>query len=121
MGRRFVTLEVFTHEPLVGNPLAVVLDAEGLDTERMQRIAREFNLSETVFLLPPDDARHRAKLRIFTPARELPFAGHPTVGTAVLLGLQGRNGADAQAFGLEEGVGIVTCIVERRGEGTGYA
>jgi trans-2,3-dihydro-3-hydroxyanthranilate isomerase len=87
----------------------------------MQTIAREFNLSETVFVLPPEESRHRAKLRIFTPGRELPFAGHPTVGTAVLLGLDGQNGADAQAFGLEEGVGIVTCIVERRGEGTGYA
>ena len=85
MPRRFVTLDVFTREPLAGNPLAVVLDAEGLDGERMQRIAREFNLSETVFLFAPEDDRHRAKLRIFAPGRELPFAGHPTVGTAVLL------------------------------------
>lgn len=121
MRRRFATLDVFTTRRFAGNPLAVVLDAEDLDTDAMQTITREFNLSETVFVLPPEDARHKAKLRIFTPGRELPFAGHPTVGTAVLLGLAGQNGADAQAFGLEEGVGIVTCIVERRGEGTGYA
>ena len=121
MRRRFATLDVFTTRRFAGNPLAVVLDAEGLDGDAMQTITREFNLSETVFVLPPEDGRHRAKLRIFTPGRELPFAGHPTVGTAVLLGLDGQNGADAQAFGLEEGVGIVTCIVERRGEGTGYA
>jgi trans-2,3-dihydro-3-hydroxyanthranilate isomerase len=122
MPRRFVTLDVFTREPLAGNPLAVVLDSEGLDTERMQRVAREFNLSETVFLLPPDDARHRAKLRIFTPARELPFAGHPTVGTAVLLGLQGRNDAvSAAAFGLEETIGVVACITEVKGKHAGYA
>src|SRR5215213_2291813 len=120
MPRRFVTLDVFTRQPLAGNPLAVVLDAEGLDSGRMQAIAREFNLSETVFVLPPDDSRHRARLRIFTPARELPFAGHPTVGTAVVLALQaGVTGA--AAFGLEENVGTVSCVVEVEGGGTGYA
>ena len=91
MPRRFVTLDVFTDRALAGNPLAVVLDAEGLDTAAMQTIAGEFNLSETVFVLPPDEARHRARLRIFTPGRELPFAGHPTVGTAVLLGAAGSR------------------------------
>jgi trans-2,3-dihydro-3-hydroxyanthranilate isomerase len=122
MPRRFVTLDVFTREPLAGNPLAVVLDAEGLDGERMQRIAREFNLSETVFLLPPDDRRHRARLRIFTPGRELPFAGHPTVGTAVLLALRGAsNGASAAAFGLEETIGVVACVAEVQGKRQGYA
>jgi trans-2,3-dihydro-3-hydroxyanthranilate isomerase len=122
MPRRFVTLDVFTREPLAGNPLAVVLDAEGLDSERMQRIAREFNLSETVFLFPPEDPRHRAKLRIFTPGRELPFAGHPTVGTAVLLALRGGNDAtSASAFGLEETGGVVSCAAEVNGEGQGYA
>jgi trans-2,3-dihydro-3-hydroxyanthranilate isomerase len=120
MRRRFATLDVFTSRRFAGNPLAVVLDAEGLDADAMQRIAREFNLSETVFVLPPTDRRHRAKLRIFTPGRELPFAGHPTVGTAVLLGLQGDSAADAQAFGLEEEVGTVPCVVERRSPGTGY-
>lgn len=119
--RRFVTLDVFTARRLAGNPLAVVLDAGGLDAAGMQAIAREFNLSETVFVLPPAEARHKAALRIFTPGRELPFAGHPTVGTAVLLGLRSENGADAQAFGLEEAVGIVPCVVEPRGPHEGYA
>ena len=85
MPRRFVTLDVFTGEPLAGNPLAVVLDAEGLDSDRMQAIAREFNLSETAFVLPADDPGHTRRLRIFTPAAELPFAGHPTIGSAVVL------------------------------------
>jgi trans-2,3-dihydro-3-hydroxyanthranilate isomerase len=122
MPRRFVTLDVFTDTPLAGNPLAVVLDAEGLDGARMQAIAREFNLSETVFVLPPDDARHRARVRIFTPKNELPFAGHPTVGSAVLLAVQDRSGEPgAMAFGLEEQVGIVPCAVEVAGQGRGYA
>ena len=122
MPRRFVTLDVFTDMPLAGNPLAVVLDAEGLDGARMQAIAREFNLSETVFVLPPEDPRHRARVRIFTPKGELPFAGHPTVGSAVLLALEDRGGEPgAMAFGLEEQVGIVPCAVEVAGEGRGYA
>jgi trans-2,3-dihydro-3-hydroxyanthranilate isomerase len=124
MARRFATLDVFTDRPLAGNPLAVVLDAEGLDAAAMQAVAREFNLSETVFVLRPEEARHRARLRIFTPARELPFAGHPTVGAAVLLALEDaavdREGADAIAFGLEEGVGVVACVVEP-GDGRGRA
>ena len=85
MRRRFVTLDVFTDRRFAGNPLAVVLEPAGLDTAAMQAVAREFNLSETVFVQPPDEAGHRAGVRIFTPTRELPFAGHPTVGTAVLL------------------------------------
>ncbi|KQT77926.1 PhzF family phenazine biosynthesis protein [Methylobacterium sp. Leaf466] len=119
MARRFVTLDVFTEAPFSGNPLAVVLEAEGLDGAAMQRIAREFNLSETVFVLPPDEPRRKARLRIFTPARELPFAGHPTIGTAVLLALQdGRAGlADASAFGLEEEIGVISCVVETRANG----
>lgn len=121
MRRRYVTLDVFTTRAFAGNPLAVVLDTDGLDTDRMQAITREFNLSETVFVLPPEDARHRAKLRIFTPGRELPFAGHPTVGTAVLLALHDESRADAQMFGLEEGVGIVPCVVETHGGDRGYA
>jgi trans-2,3-dihydro-3-hydroxyanthranilate isomerase len=122
MSRRFVTLDVFTTRALAGNPLAVVLDAEGLDGARMQAIAREFNLSETVFVLPPREDRHRARLRIFTPGRELPFAGHPTVGTAVLLALRDRNGEPgAVAFGLEETVGVVPCAVEIEEEGRGRA
>ena len=120
MPRRFATLDVFTDRPLAGNPLAVVLESEGLDATAMQAIARELNLSETVFVLPPEDARHRARLRIFTPARELPFAGHPTIGTAVLLALEDGPRGDAAAFGLEEGVGTVACVVEP-GEGRGRA
>lgn len=121
MNRRYVTLDVFTDTRFAGNPLAVVLDSEGLDEAAMQRVAREFNLSETVFVGPPADPRHRAALRIFTPFNELPFAGHPTVGTAVLLALRHDTRADAQAFGLEERVGIVPCVVETRGEEAGYA
>ncbi|HEX8665966.1 MAG TPA: PhzF family phenazine biosynthesis protein [Beijerinckiaceae bacterium] len=122
MPRRFVTLDVFTDRALAGNPLAVVLGAEGLDGAAMQAIAREFNLSETVFVLAPDEGRHRARLRIFTPGRELPFAGHPTVGTAVLLALLDRGGEPgAVAFGLEETAGIVPCAVEVEGEGRGRA
>jgi trans-2,3-dihydro-3-hydroxyanthranilate isomerase len=113
MSRRFFTLDVFTPTALAGNPLAVVLDGQGLGDAGMQAIAREFNISETVFVLPPDDPRHRAKIRIFTPGRELPFAGHPTVGTAVLLGLLDHGKSHATlAFGLEENVGPVACAVE---------
>src|SRR4029079_19077999 len=108
MRRRFVTLDVFTNKRFAGNPLAVVLDPDGLDTAAMQAIAREFNLSETVFVFPPATAGHRARLRIFTPARELPFAGHRTVGTAVLLGLRDGSGV-ATTFTLEEQVGPVPC------------
>lgn len=110
MSRRFVTLDVFTSRRLCGNPLAVVLDGEGLDQAAMQAIAREFNLSETVFVRPPADPQNRAALRIFTPGRELPFAGHPTVGAAALLALQGGLFAGDQ-FVLEEQVGLVPCAV----------
>jgi trans-2,3-dihydro-3-hydroxyanthranilate isomerase len=114
MKRRFFTLDVFTSKKFAGNPLAVVLDAEGLDTDAMQAIAREFNLSETVFVLPPSDPAHRADLRIFVPTRELPFAGHPTVGTAVLLGLlDGKGGT----FTLGEKIGPVACVVTVGGAG----
>jgi trans-2,3-dihydro-3-hydroxyanthranilate isomerase len=86
MRLRFYTLDVFTDRPFGGNPLAVVLDADLLSGERMQSIAAEFNLSETVFVLKPAKAgANRKKLRIFTPQAELPFAGHPTVGTALYL------------------------------------
>lgn len=85
MKRRYVVADVFTDKPFQGNPVAVVLDAEGLSTEQMQRIAVEFGYSETTFVLPPDDAAHTARVRIFTPSREIPFAGHPNVGTAFVL------------------------------------
>lgn len=110
MRRRFVTLDVFTDKRFAGNPLAIVLEPDELDTAAMQAIAREFNLSETVFVQPPANAAHRAKLRIFTPGRELPFAGHPTVGTAVLLGT--LDGSSARNFILEENIGLVPCRVK---------
>jgi len=117
MRRPFYTLDVFTGERLTGNPLAVVLEARDLDTGRMQAIAREFNLSETVFVLPPERPQHRARVRIFTPAVEMPFAGHPLIGTAALLTLlDGLGGADARAFGLEAPVGEIACVVEPTGE-----
>jgi trans-2,3-dihydro-3-hydroxyanthranilate isomerase len=120
MRRRYHILDVFTSVPLAGNPLAVVLDSAGLDTVAMQKIAREFNLSETVFVSDPADPVNFARLRIFTPTTELPFAGHPTVGAAVLLAkLQAPDLLAAQDVGLtlEEGVGLVSCSVRhRRGE-----
>ena len=120
MRRRYITLDVFTEARFAGNPLAVVLQPEGLDTAAMQTIAREFNLSETVFVQPPANAAHRAKLRIFTPGRELPFAGHPTVGTAVLLArLDG--GAALRDFIVEEEIGLVRCRVQPKGPDSGHA
>jgi trans-2,3-dihydro-3-hydroxyanthranilate isomerase len=114
MSLRFHTLDVFTDQPYGGNPLAVVFGGDALETRQMQRIAREFNLSETVFVLPPTrgDALHR--VRIFTPAAELPFAGHPTIGTACLLAELGLvpKGSDA-AFVLEEGIGPVAISLRR--------
>jgi trans-2,3-dihydro-3-hydroxyanthranilate isomerase len=114
--RRYFTLDVFTATPLKGNPLAVVLDSDGLDTARMQAIAQEFNLSETVFVLPPSEPRHRARIRIFTPTIEMPFAGHPTLGTASLLTLLDEKGP--QAFSLELNAGLVPCVMEPTGETT---
>src|SRR5262245_6209714 len=111
MRRPFATLDVFTDQRFAGNPLAVVLEAAGLDASAMQAIAREFNHPETVFVLAPADAAHRARVRIFTPVIELPFAGHPTVGTAVLLALR-DGGAGARELVLEEGIGPVRCRAE---------
>lgn len=82
----FVTVDVFTTERFAGNPLAVIADARGLSTAAMQSIAREFNYSETTFVLPPADPANTAHVRIFTPTTEVPFAGHPNVGTAFVLG-----------------------------------
>jgi trans-2,3-dihydro-3-hydroxyanthranilate isomerase len=105
----FVTVDVFTNRRFGGNPLAVVLNAEGLATAPMQSIAAEFNLSETTFVLPPIEAAHTAEVRIFTPKAELPFAGHPNVGTAFVLAqyrnLFGRAVGDPLLF--EEKAGLV--------------
>ena len=117
-GRGYVLYDVFTTDRLAGNPLAVMLDCDGLDTAAMQAIAREFNLSESVFVLPPEDPRHRARVRIFTPDYEMPFAGHPTVGTAIALAEQA--GESAGIFVLEENIGPVRCAV-RGGDGATFA
>ncbi len=117
MSRRYFTLDVFTDRALAGNPLAVVLDGQGLDDATMQAIAGEFNLSETVFVFPPQEPAHRAALRIFTPGRELPFAGHPTVGTALLLATLDGLGQGATHFVLEEKIGLVPCRVAAADQG----
>lgn len=115
MARSYAIYDVFTDVRLAGNPLAVVFDAQGLDERTMQRIAREFNLSETVFVLPPENPAHTARLRIFTPGLELPFAGHPTVGAAVALA-EAANESAARPLDLvcvlEENVGPVRCAVK---------
>jgi len=121
--RRYLIYDVFTDARLAGNPLAIVLDADGLDNECMQRIAGEFNLSETVFVLPPEISVHTARVRIFTPRTELPFAGHPTVGTATALAEQageGSKGERASLVVLEENVGTVRCAVSA-GNGATFA
>ena len=117
MPRRYEVFDVFTDRALAGNPLAVVLDADGLDGAAMQGIAREFNLSETVFVLPAANPAHTAAIRIFTPARELPFAGHPTVGTAVCLAADRFDGPGERdaVIVLEEKVGPVRCGVKLNG------
>lgn len=120
MRLRFVTLDVFTQTRLAGNPLAVVIDADGLEQSKMQAVAREFNLPETVFVLQPGNQEHRARLRIFTPTTELPFAGHPTIGTAVLLGCMTGAG-NIREFVLEESIGLVRCQVTSHDHGGGYA
>jgi trans-2,3-dihydro-3-hydroxyanthranilate isomerase len=117
MTRRFQTLDVFTETALAGNPLAVVLDAEGLDDARMQAVAAEFNLSETVFVFEPRNAINSARVRIFTPKRELPFAGHPTVGAAALVAHRRASdllGAQDLRIVLEEPIGDVVCVARRR-------
>jgi trans-2,3-dihydro-3-hydroxyanthranilate isomerase len=113
---RFVQVDVFTDRVFGGNPLAVFLDARGIGDGVMQQIAREMNLSETVFLSPPSRPECAAALRIFTPAREVPFAGHPTVGTAWVLAAHGIVPKGASRFVLEERIGPVP--VELEGDAT---
>ena len=110
-------LDAFTDQQMAGNPLAVVMKADQLSDELMQKIAREFALSETVFLSEPIAGHNMAAMRIFTPNSELPFAGHPTIGTAVLLGLTRR----ATAIRLEEKIGVVTCIMDKISKRVGEA
>jgi len=111
--RSYSVLDVFTDVPLEGNPLAVFDDGAGLDGELMQRAARELNLSETAFVLAPDEGTDaHARVRIFTPATELPFAGHPVLGTAFVVGE--RDGLDSVR--LQTGSGMVEVSLERAGE-----
>ncbi len=109
---RYRVVDVFTTQPLEGNPLAVFPEASGLDDVTMQKIAREMNLSETVFVVPATRASLAAGVRIFTPTRELPFAGHPTVGTSFVLLDEGTVPAGTKQFVLEEKVGPVPIRVE---------
>ena len=115
----FATLDVFTDRRFAGNPLAVVLDADKLDDATMQAIAREFSHPETVFVLNPAAPTSTARIRIFTPDMELPFAGHPTVGSALVLALLGRG--DAGSVVLEEKIGPIQCTVAPAGTDRGHA
>ncbi|WP_445488740.1 PhzF family phenazine biosynthesis protein [Rhodopseudomonas sp. RCAM05734] len=118
MRLQFETVDVFTAEQFSGNPLAVVLNAEGLSTAQMQAIAAEFNLSETTFVLPPKDPAHTAAVRIFTPKGEMPFAGHPNVGTAYVLARAGTSYGRPVAGGrvmFEEQAGLVPVEILRDG------
>jgi len=117
MLRRYVTVDVFTARVFGGNPLAVVLDAQGLSAPQMQSVATEFNYAETTFVLPPREPGSTAHVRIFTPRTEVPFAGHPNVGTALVLAreleAQGASLPDRLVF--EEGAGLVLIRLMREG------
>lgn len=126
---RLIQVDVFTERAFAGNPLAVVLAAEGLSDTEMQAIAREMNLSETTFVLPSARPECAARVRIFTPGQELPFAGHPTLGTAWVLAREGLLPAGTMKFALEEVIGPVPvhfegdpafprCIWMRHGDAT---
>ena len=120
MELRFHTLDVFTKNRFGGNPLAVVHEADGLETPQMQKIAAEFNLSETVFLMKAEREAHSARVRIFTPKAEMQFAGHPTVGTAVLLAeekMRAFGGGQDALVTLEMGIGLVRVGVKTGGDG----
>ena len=108
----FVQVDVFTDRVFEGNPLAVFPDARGISDSLMQRIAREMNLSETVFLFPPSRPDCAVAMRIFTPVREVPFAGHPTIGTAWVLAVHGLSPRAASRFVLEEKIGPIPVELE---------
>jgi trans-2,3-dihydro-3-hydroxyanthranilate isomerase len=112
---RYVIADVFTDSPLEGNQLAVFTDARELREDRMQPLARELNLSETVYVLPAEDGGH-ARIRIFTPARELPFAGHPVLGTAFVLAAP----LQLDEIRLETGAGVVPVRLERDGQALSF-
>ncbi len=107
----FVTVDVFTEHRFGGNPLAVFPDARGLSDAQMQALASEFNLSETTFVLPPDNPQHHARVRIFTPRTELPFAGHPNVGTGYVLARRDADPPEHLVF--EELAGLVRVHIQR--------
>lgn len=107
---RYVICDVFTDRPLTGNQLAVFTNAKGIGSDTMQALAREFGFSETVFVLPAEGSSH-ARIRIFTPTRELPFAGHPTLGSAFVLG----QPMQLDTIRLETGAGVVSVSLERQG------
>lgn len=115
--RNYVTCDVFTVHRFGGNPLAVVLEAEGLSDAQMLSITKEFNFSETTFVLPARNPKHTCRLRIFTPGGELPFAGHPTVGTAFVLASNGMVAPDVGTLVLEETVGPVCVRIDREASG----
>lgn len=122
MTRSYRIYDVFTERRLEGNPLAVVFDSDGLSDQAMQSVAREFNLSETVFVRTPENPLLSASLRIFTPARELPFAGHPTVGAAIAIAERaGAVPAVGMVSVLEEQVGPVRCAVRLSSGGASFA
>lgn len=124
MTRRYHILDVFSESEGGGNPLAVVEDADGLSGNEMLAIAHRFGLSETVFLLPPSNPTHSAKIRIFTPTTEVPFAGHPTVGTAVLLASQRYGDITSEQDAivvLEENAGVVRVGVRLIPDGAAFA
>jgi len=112
--RAYHLVDVFTDRAFGGNPLAVFLDGKGMSDALMQAIAKEFNLSETTFVLPPQDPANDFGVRIFTPANELPMAGHPTVGTTFVLTRAGlvRPGTGRTAITLEEGVGPIPVAID---------
>jgi trans-2,3-dihydro-3-hydroxyanthranilate isomerase len=116
---RYMTVDVFTDRAFAGNPLAVVMDANGLAREQMQAIAAEFNYSESTFVLPPDDPSHTAHVRIFTRQNELPFAGHPNVGTAFVVALMAERAGSAvpPTVVFEEGAGRVPVDLLRDADG----
>jgi len=117
MRRCYVTADVFTSTPFEGNPVAVVLDAQGLSTQQMQSIAAEFSYSETTFVLPPRDPKNTAHVRIFTPSREIPFAGHPNIGTAFVLATRAVAAGKVlpNTFLFEEIAGTIPVTLIREG------
>lgn len=118
MELKFATYDVFTASRFGGNPLAIVADADGLTTEQMQIISREFNLSETIFIMKPAEPGNTAKVRIFLPAAEIPFAGHPTIGCAIFLAERKyKPGCSFETeVRLEENAGLVPVKVSRIGD-----